>query len=59
MMREKVKGPFVISFFPNVDAKYPTDAKGSETAKCVNNLIRKRIVRQKFTRVRTIEYKMP
>lgn len=30
MMREKVKGPFVFSFFPNVDAKYPTDVKGSE-----------------------------
>jgi len=44
MMREK-KGPFVSACLPNVDAEYLTDAKGSERAKCVNNLIGKRIVR--------------
>lgn len=57
-MCEKVVGLFAIDFFPYGDANYPTDAKGSERAKCANNLIRRRIVRQKLTRVRTIEYKM-
>lgn len=33
-------GQFVFAFFPCGDAKDPTDAKGSERAKCVNHLIR-------------------
>lgn len=45
MTWEKEKGPFVFAFFPNVDAKYLTDAKELERAKCVNNLIGERIVR--------------
>lgn len=42
MKWKKEKGSFVFAFFPNVDAKYHTGAKGLERAKCVNNLMGKK-----------------